>query len=363
MPSVHQFVAGFTNGDAISNEARVIRDLFRRWGYESDIFCEPRRILPQLRAEAKDAQLYAATADESDTVLLHLSIGSPVNDVFKTLRCRKAILYHNVTPPEYLHLVNKRTAYSLEQGRDQARSLRDTASVVMADSHFNARELKEMGYNDVRVLPLVLDLDKLTAQPDRRTVRRFRDDRVNVLFVGRCAPNKKIDDVIRAFYCFQKYVEPRSRLIHVGSFDGVESYYYLLKTLVRDLGLDAVHFAGSVPQAQLNAFYASADAFLCMSEHEGFCIPLIEAMVHDVPIVAYSAAAVPETLDGAGILFHEKQFEAVAEMMGQVVRDGKLRRGVLTGQRERLERWRSRDLEQELKGHMAPLLGERSEHG
>ncbi|MFH0954081.1 MAG: glycosyltransferase [Verrucomicrobiota bacterium] len=356
MRAIHQLVAGFSNGDAISNEARVLRGIFRKWGFESEIFSEPRRILPELRGEAKDAAAYRAAAKPDDVVLLHLSIGSVVNDLFAQLPCRKVIKYHNITPAEFFRGLQEEIASQLLRGRDQAKRLASQAQVVMAVSKFNAGELEQWGYKDVRVLPLLLDLSRLRDRPHRGTLKRYGDGLTNILFVGRCVPNKRFEDLLAAFHYFQKYVEPASRFLHVGSFAGTERYYALLLTRARDLQLQHVEFAGSLRQDELNACYRSASLFLSMSEHEGFCIPLIESMVHDVPILAYAAAAVPETLDGAGVLFHEKRYDLVAEMMGRLVRDQALRNAVIRGQRERLARFEKRDLEGELRACLAPLL-------
>ena len=358
-PAIHQFVAGFTHGDAISNEALVLRRLFRSWGHESEIISELSHILPELRGQARDVAAYVPSAGRDDVVLLHLSIGSAVNDVFASLPCRKAILYHNITPSHYFRLLNRRTAHNLEKGRRQTEALAGAASLNMADSRFNADELTALGYRDVKVLPLVLDLEALRTAPDPRTLRKFDDGCTQVLFVGRCAPNKRLEDCLTAFHYFHRFVNPRSRFIHVGSFAGTERYYYLLMAQARELGLgsQSVHFAGSVTQARLNAFYRRANVFLCMSEHEGFCIPLVESMAHDVPVLAYAAGAVPETLDGSGVLFREKRFEAVAEMIGRLADDGPLRSAVLAQQRERLARYERRDLAAELRALLAPLLG------
>ena len=356
MPAIHQFVAGFTHGDAISNEALVLQQCFRSWGARSDIFSEPCRILPELRGTALDVEDFAASACPEDAVLLHLSIGSRVNDVFASLPCRKAILYHNVTPSHYFELVNARTAQDLARGRRQMESLAGSASIVLADSAYNARELEAAGYTDVAVLPLVVDFDVLDTPPDRRVAAKFDDGLVNVLFVGRCAPNKRIEDVLTAFAAFHRHVEPRSRLIHVGSFAGTERYYYLLLALVRELGLDNVHFARSVPQRQLNTFYQVADLFLCMSEHEGFCIPLLEAMHHGVPVLAYAAGAVPETMGGAGVLFKEKQFEVIAETMGSITRDAALRSALVREQHRRVAMFRDRDTNSEVKACLGRLM-------
>jgi len=335
-----------------------MRRLFRSWGCESEIVSETATILPELRGEARDVAAAASWCRPDDIVLLHLSIGSVVNDVFASLPCRKAVLYHNVTPSRYFDLVNRKTAYSLQKGLQQTRALSGAAAINMADSRFNADELTALGYRDVKVLPLVLDLDLLRSAPDSGTLRRYDDGRVNVLFVGRCAPNKRIDDCLTAFWYYHRFVNPHSRFIHVGAFAGTERYYYLLLTQVRDMALDtqSVHFAGLVNQAQLNAFYEVADVFLCMSEHEGFCIPIIESMAHNVPVLAYAAGAVPETLDGSGVLFHDKAFDAVAEMISRLADGGPLRTAVLAQQRARLARYTQRDPAAELKAILSPLM-------
>ncbi len=353
--AIHQLVAGFTHGDAISNEAVVLREIFRSWGFASEIFCEHTRILPELRRTARDLKECARSITRDDIVLLHLSIGSPANELFGELTCRKAILYHNITPPEYLAGIQEQMARNLRHGRRQAARLAGAADVVMADSRFNAAELEQLGYQNVHVLPLVLDLSRL-RKVDRRTLRRYRDGLINILFVGRCVPNKRIEDLLTLFYYFQKYVQPSSRLIHVGSFAGLERYHALLLTYARELGLENVTMPGTLPQEKLNAVYRAAHVFVSMSEHEGFCIPLIESMVHDLPVVAFAAGAVPETLDGAGVLFHEKRFDLLAELLGRIAGDQELRNALIAGQRERLSRYRNRDLAGELKAHLAPLL-------
>ena len=333
-----------------------MREIFRGWGMQSEIFCESKRILPELRAESRDVSEYQAVCRPDDIVLLHLSIGSPVNEVFRELNCRKAILYHNVTPPEYFHGLQEQIASNLRKGREQMARLAGVADVVLADSDFNAGELREMGYGEVAVLPLVLDLAKLRRGSSRKIRKQYGDGMKNILFVGRCVPNKCLEDCLGAFYFYQKYIQPGARFIHVGSHAGTEQYHALLLTFMRDLQLEHVEMPGSLPQDELNACYQSADLFLCMSEHEGFGIPLIEAMVNDIPVLAYDAAAVSETLDGAGVLFREKRFDRVAEMMDRLISEGPLRDQILKGQRERIARYEQRDLGNELRQHLNTLL-------
>lgn len=352
--AIHQFVAGFGRGDAISNEALVFRRILRSWGCESEIFSEQKRILPELRGDVRDLKTFNAKTDGA--VILHLSTGSAVNDFFASLPLRKIVRYHNVTPPDYFRGIAEQTAHICARGREQAKMLADKAELALAVSAFNAADLTAWGYRDVRTLPFLLDLPELCEEPSRRVMKNLRDGLTTILFVGRCVPNKRIEDCLAAFYYFQKYVEPNSRFIHIGSFAGMEAYHAMLLAMVREMDIQRVEMPGAVPQHELNAYYKSSSVFLCMSEHEGFCIPLIESMIHGLPILAHDAAAVPETLDGAGILFREKQFDLVAEMMGRLTRDSSLRSAVVKGQRERLARYEKRDLATELRQYLGSLL-------
>lgn len=357
MKSIHQIVAGFGPGDAISNQAMAMQDVFLAWGYASRVYTEPKRIAPQLRDRADSITKFAANCCKDDVVILHLSIGSPVNDIFASLPCKKAILYHNITPSYYFDLINQTIAKSLAAGRQQVEDLAHAADVNMAVSQFNAKELTDLGYSNVKVLPLTLDLKMLDSRSNINQTKHHNDNKVTILFVGRCAPNKKIEDLLDAFYHFHKFVEPRSRLIHVGSFSGAEAYYSLLLARTHMLGIKQhVQFTGIVHQDRLNELYSNSDIFLCMSEHEGFCIPVFEAMAHDLPVVAYAAAALPETMDGSGILFTKKDYPQIAEILKRTAHDKEFRTAIIKGQRERLLRHTTRDLAVEIKQHLDPLL-------
>jgi len=355
MKAIHQFLASFRPADAISNEALVIRKLLRSWGYRSEIFAETQVSLPGSGPGIKDLRDCGEIAS-GDAVLLHLSSGSRANTVFKSIECRKALLYHNITPPEFFRGLQEQAAMAMRRGREQMERLAGAAEVVLADSTFNADELVAAGFGEVETMPLLLDFDMIAAKPDRRMLARLDDGKLNILFVGRCAPNKRLEDAVAALYYLKNYIEPEARLIHAGSSVGMEQYHALLMTRVRNLGLTGVELLGEVTQSELSACYRAATVFLCMSEHEGFCIPLLEAMAHDLPILAYDAGAVGETLAGSGVLFAEKRFDELAEMIRELARNDELRKSVIDGQRRRLEEYRRRDLESELRGHLAPLL-------
>ncbi len=358
MPAaINQLLAGFRQNDAISDEALCLQRIFRSWGHASEIFCETRCIDPLERANVRDLDDYEPVARAEDIVLLHLSIGSKINERFQYLPSRKALLYHNITPAEGFRMINPSIAADLEAGRAQIASLAGVAEINLADSAFNAAELESMGFGDVRVLPLVLDLERFNGPFDVFLRRRLDDGALNVLFVGRCAPNKRIEDLIRVVHVLEKIMPERiCRLIHVGSYVGTEAYYTLMLSQARELGLRDVIFLGAASQAELIACYRTAKVFLCLSEHEGFCVPLIEAMIHNIPIVALARAAVPETLDGAGILIRDRDIALIAETVARVAGDARLREALLARQSLRVKAYCARDTEKELREHLAPML-------
>jgi glycosyltransferase involved in cell wall biosynthesis len=356
--AVHQLTAGFKHGDAIGNEALVLQQLFRSWGYTSEIFSDHYCVAKECRSSVSKIQQLERTIQPDDVALLHLSTGSPVNQAFASLPCRKAILYHNITPPDFFHGVQERAFRSQAEGLEQVRQLAQTAQVNMAVSRFNATELEAMGFRDVKVMPLFLDFDQLRGPANQSVKTSGLDDFTTILFVGRCVRNKKLEDCMAAFAHYQAYINPRSRFVHVGSHGISDPYYASLIVMAKQLKLKDFLFTGPISQDELNAWFYVADVFLSMSEHEGFCIPLIESMVHDLPVMAYAAAAIPETMDGAGILFHEKDYAQVGEMVHRVATDQPFRNAVINGQRERLARYEAQDLEQQLRNHLEPLLSE-----
>jgi glycosyltransferase involved in cell wall biosynthesis len=190
----------------------------------------------------------------------------------------------------------------------------------------------------VETVPLVVDYDAFDAKPDADVLRRYDDDWTNLLFVGRLSPNKKQEDLARIFYHYKR-INPRSRLFLVGSARQVPRYRQILDELVRRLGVSDVVITGGVSHAALVAYYKLASAFVCMSEHEGFCVPLIEAMRFDLPLIAYDSSAVAETLDGTGVLVHDKDHEQIAELIHCIVEDKELSADIIAKQRRRLEHY------------------------
>jgi glycosyltransferase involved in cell wall biosynthesis len=333
-PRIDQALPSFSYGDAIGNHVLALRALLRRGGFASEIFalaCHPR-----VRAEARDWREHAAVDAPGNVCLLHFSIGTSMASGFTRLRSRRVLIYHNVTPAEFARGVNRRMERECRMGREQLRTLARGTELAIGVSEFNRRELEEMGFSRTDVLPVIVDFSDHDRQtPAAELTRRWRDGWTNVLHVGRFAPNKRIEDVVRAFHLYRR-INPRSRLLLVGTDAGLENYSAAVRDLAARLGTPDVHFVGHVDFGELCSCYRLADLYLTMSEHEGFCVPLLEAMHFGVPIVAFAAAAVPETLGAAGLLVREKRFEEIAELMHLAVTDAGLRSGLIAAGRERL---------------------------
>lgn len=357
MGRVHQLLAALSYGDAIGNEALAIQARLRRAGYESDIFAE--RVHPRMARLARPLWEYREVSAPETVCLFHFSIGSAASRLIYRAPDRLVVVYHNITPAHWFLGFHPHLAGLTHHGRRELQAFAARAELALGDSEFNRRELEQAGYPRTAVLPIVMDLDAL-REPASPVVRRlYRDGRANVLFVGRIIPNKRIDDLVRAFAVFQRYLRPRSRLLLVGDHRGQERYLARLLELVRDLRLDEVVLTGHVDDDELRAYYSVADLFLCLSEHEGYCVPLVEAMHAGLPVLAYDAGAVRETLRGGGVLLREKPPELVAELMERLLGDEALRSAVLATQARAVADVRGHDFGALLLERLAPVLGER----
>jgi L-malate glycosyltransferase len=354
---VHQVLAALSYGDAIGNEALAIQRHLRAAGFESDIFAE--RVHPRMTSLARPLWEYERVSAPDTVCLFHFSIGSAAGRLVYHAPDRLVSIYHNITPARWFVGFHPHLAGLCHHGRRELAAFAPRTELALGDSEFNRRELEAAGYRRTGVLPIVLDLDAYRRPPSPVIRRLYDDGRTNLLFVGRVIPNKRIDDLIRAFAVYQRYSDPRSRLLLVGDHRGFERYYDRLQEMVRHLDLDGVVFAGHVDDEDLMAYYAVADLFLCLSEHEGYCVPLIEAMTFGVPVVAYDAGAVAETLRGGGVLLRDKSPELVAEVACRVLTDAGVSRAVLATQERALHEVRAIDFGALIMDRLAPVLGAR----
>jgi glycosyltransferase involved in cell wall biosynthesis len=254
-----------------------------------------------------------------------------------------ALVYHNITPPEYFIGIHKDLVKLCFRGRRELTAYIPRCELALGDSEYNRQELEALGFPHTGVLPVVPDFAHLDLPPNTMTADRFDDGWTNVMFVGRVIPNKKFEDVIRAFHAYRTFHNPRSRLILVGSYSGFERYLAMLNGLVARLGTPDVHFLGHVSNEELTALYDVADLFLCASEHEGFCVPVIEAFYKQVPVLAYAATAVPATMDGGGVLYDTKDPLEIARVMAAVLDNGDVGDAIVASQDAALARLRAKD--------------------
>jgi glycosyltransferase involved in cell wall biosynthesis len=336
---IDQVVPSFSGRDAIGVHMLHLRDVLRTAGFASDIWCEG--TFPDVRAECRLLKELSAERRQGSWWLYHLSSGSPVGDCIASRPEPTMLDYHNITPAEFF---DPWVPWGVEQahsGRRQLDAMIAATFFAFADSAYNESELTARGCARSTVVPPLFDAARLTTEVDRDTLAARREEKeaggADWLFVGRITPSKAQHDLIKALACYRRLFDPRARLHIVGSPMG-EDYPRALRRLAARLDLgSAVRFTGPVSDAALAAYYASADVFVCASEHEGFCVPIVEAMAMRVPVVALARTAVVETAVGSALLVEDKSPLGLATAVHRVVSDPTVRDVLVTAGERRAE--------------------------
>jgi L-malate glycosyltransferase len=351
---IDQWVPALHRGDAIGDSARLMRDAFRSWGHQADVYAL--ELDEDLHGDGRPWSSWKAGA-ERDAVILHYALPSPLTAALSAHRGRRALIHHNITPPEFFAGYDEEMVRICTLGRAELGTLKGHVDLALGDSEFNRQELEAAGFARTGVLPIYLDFARYREEPGPVLARDLADGRTNVLFVGRLVPNKRHDDLIRLAAYWKRYISPDVRLVLVGKPPRRQGYLDALQSLLYEQGLTPwdVVFTGHLDHRDLLACYRTAHVFVSMSEHEGFGVPLVESMLLDVPVLAYRAGAVPGTLGGAGVLFDEKRLAEVAEMASLLAADGPLRVAVLRSQARRREDFAPRAVEAALKAYVDSL--------
>ena len=315
---VIQIVSAVKYGDAVGNDVIAIQSALKEAGYTTGIFAEfvsdkietgvvfPFDMLPQLR--------------EDDIIIYHFAAEDHFKDFIKNVPCKVVLRYHNVTPPEFFEGYDEGARQNTALGLEEIKELADAIDYGLVVSEFNRDDLVSYGYKcPMDIAPILIRFDDYKQVPNQEVVNNYSDGKHNILFVGRVAPNKKIEDVISAFAEYKKTYDKEARLFLVGGCKESDVYYQKLMEHIARLQVQDVIFSGHIAFDEILAYYTVADLFLCMSEHEGFCVPLVEAMFFEVPIIAYNACAVPNTLGGSGCLVESKDFEDIAKKMNSIL--------------------------------------------
>jgi glycosyltransferase involved in cell wall biosynthesis len=332
---VNQWVPAAHRGDAIGDSARHMQALLRGMGHESEVYALT--VDDDLREDVRPFD--DPRSHRGDVTIFHYALPSPMTEAFAALGRGRVLQYHNVTPAAFFAPYDPALFRLAFLARAELARLVSRVDLALAVSEYNRRELDDLGFSVTGVLPLAVDFARVTRPVRRPALEKILDDEfVNFLFVGRIAPNKKIEDHLRLAEHYKRYVDAYYRFIFVGRYDAVPGYYATIRALMSEYRLldERFLFTGQVPDEDLAVYYRHAAVYISLSEHEGFCAPLLEAMAAGVPVLAYGAAAVPETLGGAGVQFAPKDLEHAAELAGALAFDDTLRAAVIAGQRRRL---------------------------
>ena len=325
--AIHQFVPVLAPRDAIGGHLLEMRRTFREAGLRSEVYAQA--VHPSIRWKARYYKQFAG--DDRAVLLYHTGIGSPVADFVRARGERRAVYHHNVTPASMIAPWDPVAGAALRVGRRQVGELTEGAALAMAASRYSLDEVH--GADATAVVPILFDHEQFDRRLDARALDRLRRDAKHAgsvwLFVGRISPNKAQHDLVSAFAMHRRELDPTALLRIVGG-SAAETYTAALRRHIQSLGLeDAVSITGSVSDGELAAHYAAADVFVCLSDHEGFCVPLVEAMHRGLPVVAYAAAAVPETLGSGGLLLEDKRPLTVAAAVQAVLGDETTRRELI----------------------------------
>jgi glycosyltransferase involved in cell wall biosynthesis len=351
---VNQWVPAAHGGDAIGGSARRVRDLLRGMGHESDLYALT--IDDELQ---NDVRPFADSSSKTgDITIFHYALPSSMSAAFASLPRGRVLQYHNVTPARFFAPYDPALFRLASLARQELATLASGTDLALGDSQYNREELDELGFERTGVMPIAVDTARLTNAPPQPVLDDILGDGfVNFLFVGRIAPNKRIEDHIKLAEQYKRYIDAYYRFIFVGRYDVVPRYYAAIRALMDEYKMlpERFVFTGPVPDAELAAYYRASSVYISLSEHEGFCVPLLEAMAMDVPVLAYSAAAVPDTLGGAGVQFAPKDLEYAAELLGMLAFEEEPREGVLAGQRKRLNDFSDTVMQQRLTSLISTL--------
>lgn len=337
---VIQVLNALDYGDGVCNDVYNKRNLLKKMGYQTEIYS--RYVHEKCRKDAKDISLLRA--NEDDIILHHFSGESVVQNEISACNCRKILVYHNVTPDVFTGGEDT----ELTKGEKQLMEIWNQYDSFIAVSDFNKKCMEKLGVKGtIDVIPILLNLDKLTnLSPQYHRRKRF-------LSVGRIARNKKCEDTIKIFEYYYSNFDVDCELYFVGNYKGYEDYYEELKQLLSGCKCkNRVYFTGKVEDQELYEYYRSSDIYICMSEHEGFCIPLIESMAMRLPTIGYDACAVKDTMGGAGILITEKDYPVIAKLCYLILNDKALRHQIIEKQNEWILNFSEETIRQKLENKL-----------
>ncbi len=333
MIEINQFLPVLHYGDAIGQEALCIKKFLIKKGFKSEIYA----FSMDSKVENK-ARYFNEYEDKDDIKIYHYAVPSKLTDFFLKAKGFKILKYHNITPYKFFLKTRKDLARIGYYGRKELIKLKSAIHIGVGDSDYNSNELKSLGYPLTFTFPLILDYLSYKKKKVKMIEKIFLDWKINILTAGRIVPNKKIEDTIKIFFYFKKYVHQNSRLIVAGNTKADRQYFNALLDYRNFFFLTEkdVVFTGHIPYDEYLTLYQISDVFITLSEHEGFCLPLVESMIYELPVLAYHSTAIPFTMKNAGLLFKTKKPDLIGELIYETIKNNKLRMKILKSQEKRL---------------------------
>lgn len=355
--NIYQLVPSLSYGDAIGNEVIAIDKIIKESGHTTSVLSDYIDSRIDIGGKIYDRNKFCYELCNEDVLIYHKATGSHFSEEFREFKCRKIMIYHNMTPKKFFLPYNKKTAFELEYGKKQLQNLKGYVDYILADSHYNKIELEKIGFKcKIDVQPLIIDFEEYNKRPNENIINKYSDKGTNIIFVGRIAPNKKQEDVIKSFYYYKKHIDKDARLFLVGSHNGTEKYYAKLRGFVKQINLKDIYFTGHIPFEDIIAYYKIADVFLCMSEHEGFCVPLLESMYFSVPVIAFNSTAIPYTMGDSGIILDSKNYTDYSEAIREIMNNSRYKQEIIEKQRQNLHRFKKETTAEIFKSNLSKYI-------
>ncbi len=336
---INQFHSGTASGDAITNEMLLIKDILLKNGYESEIYAE--HVAESLKKNIKDIKSYKGNKDS--ILIIHHSMGFDLFDKIVSLPDNKILIYHNITPEHFFD--DEIIKQYIRKGLKQTVEYRKYIDSAYADSNFSRKEMIAMGYKNVGIIPVQISLDRFDHVDTNKNLEKKLTTQTNFIFVGRIVKNKRQVDIIKAFNIYKNFFNKNSKLFIIGDTSN-KAYLHEVENTIREYDLsENVVITGKINESDLKTYYKNASVFISMSEHEGFGVPLLEAMKMNVPLIAYDSSAIVETMGGAGISFNTKNYTMIAALLNEIVTNKEFKEKIIKYQNERIQKLNNTDTE------------------
>lgn len=354
-----QMLTSLAYGDAIGNETMAIYRMLREEDYDTSIYAEyldDRMKAMGIAGEISNRLCFSP----EDIIIYHLSTGSKWNTRVFDFGTKVIIIYHNITPPIYLGGPDNAQWYLAEKGIRDLRIIANKVKYCIAVSEYNRENLTANGFDcDISVIPLLIPFDDYKKEASQEIIKKFSNiNGTKILFTGRVAPNKKHEDIIAAYNEYRLKFDKDAYLFLVGKYNEDDRYYKELRKYADSIPGVNIIFTGHIGFDEILAYYSIADCFLCMSEHEGFCVPLVESMIFDVPVIAYDSSAIKDTLGGAGFLLDNKDPVETAFVINRMIHDKALQKMIINNQRERLEVFQYQVIKKQILDYIEMVIGD-----